>query len=148
MWSEPEAVSEVLLYDPAFLDPSLPTGFWFCADPEDVLAVQVNAGCLRTLGSWEYIGRYVSLINELLSSLSEIRDYSCVQQYALHAIEFMPANLRAHYWLIVSTYQLGSLDLAKHQLCHAKAILTSEEYSISEDYLRKEDGVPLEKLFR
>ena len=59
MWSEPEAVSEVLLYDPAFLDPSLPTGFWFCADPEDVLAVQVNAGCLRTLGSWEYIGRYL-----------------------------------------------------------------------------------------
>ena len=58
MWSEPEAVSEVLLYDPAFLDPSLPTGFWFCSDPEDVLAVQVNAGCLRTLGSWEYIGRY------------------------------------------------------------------------------------------
>lgn len=57
MWSEPEAVSEVLLYDPAFLDSSLPTGFWFCADPEDVLAVQVNAGCLRTLGSWEYIGR-------------------------------------------------------------------------------------------
>lgn len=92
--------------------------------------------------------RYVSLINELLSSLSEIRDYSCVQRYALHAIEFMPANLRAHYWLIVSTYQLGSLDLAKHQLCHAKDILTSEEFSILEDYLRKEDGVPLEKLIR
>ena len=60
----------------------------------------------------------------------------------------MPANLRAHYWLIVSTYQLGSLDLAKHRLFHAKDILTSEEYSILEDYLRKEDGVPLEKLIR
>lgn len=64
MWSEPEAVSEVLLYDPAFLDPSLPTGFWFCADPEDVLAVQVNAGCLRTLGSWEYIGRYLRYLEQ------------------------------------------------------------------------------------
>lgn len=58
MWSEENGVGEVLLYDPAFLDPSLPTGFWFCADAEDVLAVQINAGCLRTLGSWEHIGRY------------------------------------------------------------------------------------------
>ena len=40
-------LSDVLLYDPGYLNPELPTGFWFCADPEDVLAVQINAGCLR-----------------------------------------------------------------------------------------------------
>lgn len=51
-------ISEVLLYDPKFLDPSQPTGFWFCSDPEDVLAIQINAGCLRTLGDWNTIGQY------------------------------------------------------------------------------------------
>ena len=40
------------------LTPAFPPGFWFCADLRMWLAVQVNAGCLRTLGSWEYIGRY------------------------------------------------------------------------------------------
>ena len=33
-------LSDVLLYDPGYLNPELPTGFWFCADPEDVLAVR------------------------------------------------------------------------------------------------------------
>lgn len=26
-------LSDVLLYDPGYLNPELPTGFWFCADP-------------------------------------------------------------------------------------------------------------------
>ncbi len=51
-------ISEVLLYDPKFLDPSQPTGFWFCSEAEDVLAIQINAGCLRTLGDWNTIGQY------------------------------------------------------------------------------------------
>ena len=51
-------ISQVLLFDPKFLDPSQPTGFWFCSDPEDVLAIQINAGCLRTLGDWNTIGQY------------------------------------------------------------------------------------------
>ena len=45
-------LSDVLLYDPGYLNPELPTGFWFCADPEDVLAVQINAGCLRASGAF------------------------------------------------------------------------------------------------
>lgn len=38
---------DVLLYDPAWIDTKLPTGFWLMDSPEDVLAVQVNAGLLR-----------------------------------------------------------------------------------------------------
>lgn len=38
---------DVLLYDPAWIDPKLPTGFWLMDSPEDVLAVQINAGLLR-----------------------------------------------------------------------------------------------------
>lgn len=60
MWNEPEGVEEALLYDPKFLDHSLPTGFWFCRDAQDVMAIQVNAGCLRDPGGWERIGRYES----------------------------------------------------------------------------------------
>ena len=38
---------DVLLYDPAWIDTKLPTGFWLMDSPEDVLAVQINAGLLR-----------------------------------------------------------------------------------------------------
>ena len=51
-------LSDVLLYDPGCLNPELPTGFWFCADPEDVLAVQINAGCLRASAGWEALSRH------------------------------------------------------------------------------------------
>ena len=51
-------LSDVLCVDPQFIDPGQPTGFWFCADPEDVLAVQVNAGCIRSDAGWEVLGRF------------------------------------------------------------------------------------------
>lgn len=57
--SSPE-LEDVLLFDPQFIDPSQPTGFWFCADPEDVLAVQINAGCIRSAAGWEALGRFES----------------------------------------------------------------------------------------
>ena len=51
-------LSDVLLYDPGYLNPELPTGFWFCADPEDVLAVQINAGCLRASAGGGALSRH------------------------------------------------------------------------------------------
>ena len=90
--------------------------------------------------------RYVSLVNDLLCALAETQDYTCVQHYAMNAAELMPGNLKAHYWLVVSTYHLGSIALAKNELLCAKEILTSEEYSILEDYLRKSKDVSWDKL--
>ena len=90
--------------------------------------------------------RYVSLVNDLLRALAETQDYTCVQHYALNAIDLMPGNLKAHYWLVASTYHLGSIALAKNELLRAKEILTCEEYSILEDYLRKSEDVSWEKL--
>lgn len=58
MSSNSPELEDVLLFDPPFIDPGQPTGFWFCADPEDVLAVQVNAGCIRSDGGWETLGRF------------------------------------------------------------------------------------------
>ncbi|MBC5736100.1 AAA family ATPase [Lawsonibacter faecis] len=51
------SASEWLAYEPFYLDPSLPTGFWLCSTPEDALAVKVNAGCLRTTATWEDLPR-------------------------------------------------------------------------------------------
>jgi DNA-binding SARP family transcriptional activator len=90
--------------------------------------------------------RYVSLINDLLCALAETKDYSCVQKYALSAIDFTPGNIKAYYWLIVSTYHLGSIALAKNELLRAKGILTQEEFSILEEQLRKTTDFSLEKL--
>lgn len=92
--------------------------------------------------------RYVSLVNDLLHALAETQDYACVQHYALNAIDLMAGNLKAHYWLVVSTYHLGSIALAKNELLRAKEILTSEEYAILEDYLRKSEVVSWEKLIK
>lgn len=45
-------VSQWLVYEPRFMDPSLPTGLWFCDSPEDVRAVGVNAVCLSSGAGW------------------------------------------------------------------------------------------------
>lgn len=42
-----------LIYDPNRIDPSLPTGLWFCADAYDVQAVGRNACCLPLAGEWD-----------------------------------------------------------------------------------------------
>lgn len=83
----------------------------------------------------------MSLVNDLLCALAETHDYSCVQHYALNAAELMPRNQKAHYWLVVSTYHFGSIELARNELFRAKGILTPEEYSILEDYLRKDEDI-------
>lgn len=85
--------------------------------------------------------RYVSLVNDLLCALAELHDYTCVQHYAMSAVELMPGNLKAHYWLVASTYHLGSIELAKNELHRAKVILTPEEYSIVEEYLKKDKNI-------
>lgn len=50
-------VGRWLVYDPRFIDPSRPSGFWLCASPEDVYTIKINAGCIPADGSWDYLGR-------------------------------------------------------------------------------------------
>ena len=57
MSNELPDVSRYLTYEPRFLDPALPTGFWLCADAADVLTIQINAGCLAAGASWDDLGR-------------------------------------------------------------------------------------------
>ena len=90
--------------------------------------------------------RYVALVNEFLGTLAETQDYACVQHYALKAIDIMPGNLKAYYWLIVATYHLGAIDLARTELKRSKSTLTSEEYSILLGNLKKTKDISIEEL--
>lgn len=45
-----------VLCDPKFIDPTLPTGLWWCLDAEDVLTVQDNAVCLACGADWDETG--------------------------------------------------------------------------------------------
>ena len=45
-------LSDVLLYDPGYLNPELPTGFWFCADRRTCWPSRSTPGCLRASAGW------------------------------------------------------------------------------------------------
>lgn len=92
--------------------------------------------------------RYVALVNELLSTLAATQDFACVQHYAIRAIDIMPGNLKAYYWLIVATYHLGAVELARTELNRAKLSLTSEEYSILVKTLKKAEGISIGELIK
>lgn len=44
---------EVLAFEPRFLDPTLPSGLWFCDCAESVYAIQINAVCLASTKTWD-----------------------------------------------------------------------------------------------
>lgn len=73
--------------------------------------------------------RYIGIVNELLSTLNDTEDYVGIQQYAPKAIELAPENYKAYYWLIRAMVKLGTIELAKNEIAHAKSHLTSEEFA-------------------
>lgn len=81
--------------------------------------------------------RYIALVNELLSKLAEVGDYTGIHRYATKALAVTPGNIRAYYWLIFSMYHSGAIEMAKSEVAMAKANLTEEEYSTLLRYLRK-----------
>lgn len=56
MWSDFEAY-RYLTYEPRFIDPEEPSGFWLCDNPGDVMTVQINAGCLAAGATLEDLPR-------------------------------------------------------------------------------------------
>ena len=106
------------------------------ADSEHWIINQVNY----------YRLRYADAVNELLSTLASVKDYPCVQQYATESIRVMPGNLRAHYWLIISLYYGGTIELARDQLARSRSALTAEEYDALLYYLKESDDIPIREL--
>lgn len=50
-------MTEYLTYEPRLIDPSLPTGLWFCENAEAVQVVGVNAVSLPLAGSWNDLNK-------------------------------------------------------------------------------------------
>lgn len=90
-----------------------------------------------------YSMRYAGLINELLSALAEIKDYSSLQLYATKACDIMPENIKARYWLIYAIYHLGAVEVAKSEIERAKTILTPEEFTLLSQYIERHQEMAL-----
>lgn len=90
-----------------------------------------------------YSMRYAGLINELLSALAEIKDYSGLQLYATKACDIMPENIKARYWLIYAIYHLGAVEVAKSEMERARTILTAEEFTLLSQYIEGQQEMAL-----
>lgn len=84
--------------------------------------------------------RYIGICNELLATLAEAKDYSCLQQYANIAIHHTPENIKAYYWLIVAMYHLGAVEMARNELGRIQKDLTADEYAALIQYLKQDKG--------
>ena len=84
-----------------------------------------------------YSLRYIGVVNELLAKLAEAEDYAGIHQYATHALDIEPGNVKARYWLIYAMYNMSTIELAKSELERAKVDLTSEEYEELIDLLKE-----------
>ena len=76
-----------------------------------------------------YSLRYMGVVNQLLATLDMANDYVCIHEYANHALQVVPSNADAHYWLIYAMQHLGTPEIAMKQLQAAKRLLTTEYYN-------------------
>ena len=75
-----------------------------------------------------YSLRYIGVVNQLLAALEKAKDYVCIYEYANIAVQSLPGNLDAQYWLIYSMNRLGNQDISRNQLRTAEQVLTDEDY--------------------
>ena len=89
---------------------------------------------------------YIS-VYKLLITLDQVEDFTNLQKYAAKAVELTPENVMAHYWLIHSMNHLGTLELAKNEIAHAKAVLTDEEFESLKKQVAMDNTMPYNALF-
>ena len=100
------------------------------------------------LTSNHYNLRYVGMVNELLKTLNEQKDYHNLQKYAAQSLAVEPGNVKAYYWLMASMCNMGATEMAKSQMEMAKQNLTDEEYYDLVSELKKADIEPSFEHFR
>lgn len=100
---------------------------------------------MSTVSHYQF--RYVGLVNELLATLDDAGDFTGVQQYAAMTIKIVPENVRAHYWLIHAMNHLGTLELTKNEVSHAKSMLTDEEFDSLKKLVSMDATMPYNVLF-
>lgn len=91
--------------------------------------------------------KYLGVVNELLKTLAELKDYADVHQYASQSLQIEPGNLRAYYWMIYALYRQGATEMAKAVLRTAEQNLTREEYEELVRNLKKINGLPFDIRF-
>lgn len=89
-----------------------------------------------------YSLRYMGVVNQLLATLDLAKDYVCIHEYANHALQVVPSNADAHYWLIYAMQHLGTPEIAMKQLQAAKRLLTTEYYNDLLKRLGMADAAP------
>ena len=57
-------ISLLLTFRAEMIDPSLPTGLWWCATPEDAAAVGINAVCKNRYAAWEDLAACTEFITQ------------------------------------------------------------------------------------
>lgn len=92
--------------------------------------------------------RYTGVVNELLKTLEDAKDYQNLHKYAAQSLAVAPGNVKAHYWLIVAMFNLGADEMADTQLEAAKRALTDEEYYELVEALKKAKITEPSNLFR
>ena len=92
--------------------------------------------------------RYTGVVNELLKTLEDAKDYQNLHKYAAQSLAVAPGNVKAHYWLIVAMFNLGADEMADTQLETAKRALTDEEYYELVEALKKAKITEPSNLFR
>lgn len=80
--------------------------------------------------------RYIGLVNDLLATLAEAKDFTGIQQFATKALDITPGNIKAHYWLVFAMYHSGAIEMAKSEIARAQTVLTTEEYHTLLRYIR------------
>lgn len=88
-----------------------------------------------------YTFRYINLVNEMLKYLAERQEFDAIHYYATQSLQIVPANVKAFYWLIVSIYRSGAVELAKTELERARKILDAEEYNDLIRILKNRNGI-------
>ena len=91
-----------------------------------------------------YSLRYMGVVNQLLATLDLAKDYVCIHEYANHALQVVPSNADAHYWLIYAMQHLGTPEIAMKQLQAARHLLTTEYYNDLLKRLGMVDATPAE----
>ncbi|MBQ6999764.1 MAG: transcriptional regulator [Oscillospiraceae bacterium] len=84
--------------------------------------------------SVDYHYKYVALAGELLKTLFDENDYSCVHSYASKVLTYAPHSQGIYYWMIRSMMQMGHSEMARGELRRAQGKLLAEEY---EDLLER-----------
>ena len=85
--------------------------------------------------------KYISMVNELLSIFAEFEDYDATHHFATQALNLVPENVKAQYWLVYAIYHSSAVVLAKREIEKAKTRLTSEEFDTLQKFICKDESL-------